>query len=51
MQMMRNSTKRNFAIPAAATEMPPNPNRAATIEMMKKISAHFSIASSSLAFE
>lgn len=44
---MTNITKNRknniFAIPAAATAMPPNPNAAAIIAMIKKISAQLNI--------
>ena len=45
-KMMKITTKmkkRILAMPPAAAEMPPKPKTPATIEMMKKISAHFSI--------
>ncbi len=44
---MTNITKNRknniFAIPAAATAIPPNPNAAAIIAMIKKISAQVNI--------
>jgi hypothetical protein len=47
MNMRRNTKNSILAIPAAAAEMPVNPNRAATNEMIKKITAHLSIMDTS----
>lgn len=41
--------KSTFAIPAAVDATPPNPKNAATIETMKNINAHFSMAMPPLA--
>jgi hypothetical protein len=37
--------KRNFAMPAAAVAIPPNPNRAATSAMTRKTTAQYNIKS------
>lgn len=42
-QIAKNIKKRTFAISAAPAAMPPKPNRAATIEMTKKMAAQRSI--------
>ena len=39
----RNRKKKNFAILAAPSAIPPKPNIAATIAMMKKIADHFNM--------
>jgi len=46
-KITRKIKKSIFAIPADAADIPVKPNKAAIIEMMKKISAHLNIVSSS----
>ena len=43
MVIMMKTTKIIFAIPAAASEMPPKPKIAATMEIITQITSHFNI--------